>query len=269
MSTSSDYEWSRSKTQARIELEDVALRFRLYNDRSPVLKQIIINKLFGRTPAPAKSEFWIYNGLNLLIDHGERVGIVGSNGAGKSTMLKMISGIYHPTTGLVRVNGRIAPLLELGAGFNPELSGVENIFLNGALLGFSHGEMAAKVERILDFAELKDFAHTPIKYYSSGMMMRLGFSVATDVVPEILLIDEVFSAGDAKFMKRARARMKALWDSSHIVVMVSHDLGLIKEMCERVIWLKKGKVEMDGDPATVCDAYLNDQVPETAPAATV
>jgi len=126
--------------------------------------------------------------------------------------------------------------------------------------------MAGKVERILDFAELREFANTPIKYYSSGMMMRLAFSVATDVVPEILLIDEVFAAGDAHFMDRARRRMKALWDTSHIVILVSHDLNLIKEMCLRVIWLKKGKVEMDGDPATVCAAYLQEQVPAPVPA---
>jgi lipopolysaccharide transport system ATP-binding protein len=268
MSTFSAYNQAPSQGQAQIRLENVALRFRLYNDRSPFLKQFIINKVFRRTPMKAKSEFWIYDGLNLTIEHGERLGIIGSNGAGKSTMLKMISGIYYPTSGTVRVCGRIAPLLELGAGFNPELSGVENIYLNGAFLGFSHREMATKVERILDFAELREFSQTPIKYYSSGMMLRLAFSVATDMVPEILLIDEIFSAGDASFVGRARARMKSLMDTSHIVVLVSHDLNLIKEMSQRVIWLKKGKVEMDGDPATVCEAYLNEQVPGRAAALT-
>lgn len=240
---------------ASIELENISLRFRTYSERMPYLKQIVINSIFGKN-RNAKSEFWIYKNLNLTIHHGDRLGIVGANGAGKSTLLKTISGIYHPTSGTLRVRGRLAPLIELGAGFNPELSGVENIYLNGAFLGFSHAEMAAKINRILDFAELHDFAATPIKYYSSGMMLRLAFSVATDVVPEILLLDEIFSAGDARFMERATTRMKHLMDTAHIVVMVSHDLSLIKRFCTRAIWLQHGTVQQDGDPTTICDNYL-------------
>lgn len=240
--------------QVLIELKDASLRFRKYGDRNPSLKQTVLNKIFRRTYS-ATSDFWIYHDLNLRIEHGERVGVIGPNGAGKSTLLKMISGIYYPSSGMVRVVGMIAPLIELGAGLNPELSGRENIFLMGALLGFSPKVMNAKIEHVLEFAGLAEFGQTPIKYYSTGMLLRLAFSIATDVDPEILLVDEVFAGGDVEFVKKATSRMHELMDASNIVVLVSHNLRLVRDMSNRVIWIDHGRIVQDGDPDEVCSEY--------------
>jgi ABC-type polysaccharide/polyol phosphate transport system ATPase subunit len=240
---------------ARIELSDVSLRLRVFGDTVPSLKQSVVNRMFRR-PFRGDREFWLYRNLNLAVEHGERLGIIGLNGAGKSTLLKIICGIYHPTRGRVSVRGRIAPLIELGAGFNPELSGLENIMLNGVLLGWPPDVMRAKIDGILEFAELEDSAGMPLKYYSTGMLMRLAFAVASDVDPEVLLIDELFSGGDARFVERARSRMERLFDSSHVVVVVSHRLQLIRELCTRVIWIDKGQVIEDGTPDEVIDGYI-------------
>ena len=240
---------------ACIRFERVTLRFRKYGQVHPTLKQAVIEAVFRRNAPPDKT--WImFDHLDLRIDHGQRLAIIGANGAGKSTLLKLICGVYAPSAGTISITGRIAPILELGAGFHPEMSGVENIFLNGALLGFSRKEMAAKVDRVLDFAGLRDSAQTPVKYYSSGMMLRLAFSIATDVEPEILLVDEVFSTGDAEFVAKAKARMLELIGASHIVVIISHDLDLVEQMCNRVIWLDHGRIILDGAPAQVTGAYL-------------
>lgn len=247
---------------ARIELNHVALRFRTFADHSPLLKQFVLNRILGRhRQIQQHQDFWLYRDLNLTIEHGQRIGIIGSNGAGKSTLLKMICGIYHPSGGNIFVRGRIAPLIELGGGFNPELSGLENIFLNGAILGFSHNQMQQKVDRILDFANLREFSQMPVKYYSSGMVLRLGFSIATDIVPEILLLDEIFSAGDAEFRAKAHERMQNLLNASHIVVFVSHDIDMVQDVCNRVIWIDHGLVAMDGSPQEVCQAYLEKRYP--------
>ncbi len=240
---------------ATVRLEQVSLRFRKYSDRNPTLKKAVLNALFHR-PRPEDKSFALYDQLDLAINHGDRLGIIGSNGAGKSTLLKLICGVYRPSQGTLRIRGRIAPIIELGAGFNFEMTGLENIFLNGALLGFGPKEMAAKKDRILDFAGLTEAAATPVKYYSTGMLLRLAFSIATDVEPEILLVDEVFAAGDAEFVERAKERMRQLIDSSHIVCLVSHDMDLIRQICNRVIWLAHGKVVQDGETNRICDAYL-------------
>jgi len=242
--------------EADIRLEDVHLLFRSYRSRLPSLKQSAINALTRRKNAKV-SDFWIFQGIDLHVPHGQRLGIIGANGAGKSTMLKLIAGIYKPTRGRLRVVGRLAPLLELGAGMNPELSGLENILLNGALLGYGAVEMRRKAPEILEFAGLTEFAQTPLKYYSTGMSLRLGFSVATDIDPEVLVIDEIFAGGDAEFVIRAKDRMRRLMDASKIVVIVSHDLSLIQDLCDRTIWLDKGKIRDDGDPATVCERYAH------------
>jgi ABC-type polysaccharide/polyol phosphate transport system ATPase subunit len=240
---------------ARIELNDVSLRLRVFGDTVPSLKQSVVNKVFRR-PFRGDREFWLFRDLDLSVEHGERLGVIGLNGAGKSTLLKIICGIYHPTRGRVSVRGRIAPLIELGAGFNPELSGLENIMLNGVLLGWPPDVMREKVGGILEFAELEDSAGMPLKYYSTGMLMRLAFAVASDVDPEVLLIDELFSGGDARFVDRARERMERLFDSSHVVVVVSHRLELIREMCTRVIWIDKGRIIEDGAADEVIDRYI-------------
>ncbi len=240
--------------QARIQLDDVSLLFRAYGNHTPSLKQAFLNSIFRRQYSKTE-EFWLFRDLNLKIEHGEQFAIVGPNGAGKSTLLKMICGIYHPTGGQVHVKGQVAPLIELGAGMNPELSGRENILLNGAMLGFSAKQMRRKAEGILDFAGLTDFASTPIKYYSTGMMMRLAFSVATDINPEILVIDEIFAGGDVQFVAKAKDRMHQLLNTSHIVIIVSHDLGLVQSLASRAIWLDHGTIKADGDPKIICEDY--------------
>ena len=239
---------------AALVFDRVCLRFRTHQSGRQ-FRQIALDAL-RRKAAPSRTdEFWLYRDLSFHIDHGERVGIIGGNGAGKSTLLKVVLGVYRPTSGYVSVRGSVSALIELGAGFNPELSSTENILLSGIFLGFKPIEMKAKTEHILEFAGLKEFRHTPIKYYSSGMLLRLAFAIATDINPEILLIDEIFGAGDAEFAGRAMARMKELLDAAHIAVMVSHNLGLIEEFCTRVIWLRAGAIVADGDPQAVCRAY--------------
>ena len=242
-------------TGASIAFQDVTLRFRTYAEKGPSLKQAIMDKARGRRWGGV-AEHALFDALNLSIDHGERLGIIGRNGAGKSTMLKMIAGIYAPTSGQVQVTGRIAPLIEIGAGMMPDLTGAENIVLNGVLMGYSRQNMVDKIDRILDFADLREHRDMPLKYYSSGMLMRLAFATATDVDPEILLIDEVFAAGDAEFIAKARDRMHSLVDASHIVITVSHSLELIKDLSQRVIWIDQGSIVADGDPEEVTAAYL-------------
>ena len=186
---------------------------------------------------------------------GEVVGIIGRNGSGKSTLLKIISGLFPPTKGSVRVHGRIIPMLELGSGFDPELTGRENVFLNGAILGYSEAFLRERFDEILEFSELGNFIDMPLKTYSSGMMMRLAFSVATIVEPEILIVDEILAVGDEAFQRKSRAKMMELMGGGTTVLFVSHSLGQIREMCNRVIWLDHGKVVMQGEVNTVCNAY--------------
>jgi ABC-type polysaccharide/polyol phosphate transport system ATPase subunit len=245
-----------------VELRDVSLRFVSYTDKQYSLKRAAIDLLLRREGPPPSTDFWALRDINFSIAKGERVGIVGTNGAGKSTLLRMLARIYPPTSGTVTVRGNVAPLIEMGAGFNPELSGNDNILLNGAMLGIPRKEMLAKVKGIYDFTGLAEFADLPLKYYSSGMYMRLAFAIATEVDPDVLLIDEALGAGDAAFIDKAKARIRGLLDRSHVVVIVSHDLAALREMCNRGIWIKKGRMVADGPIDEVIDAYLA----ETAPA---
>ncbi len=238
-----------------ITLEDVSLRFKLYSTRGRSIKEAVLNKLLRRNYGEAVREVTAVRGVNLHIPHGCRLGLIGDNGAGKSSLLKVISRIYPPTTGQVMRQGFLVPLLEVGIGFNAELSGLENIFLTGAIMGFSRQQMAERIEPILAFAEIADFADTPIKYYSSGMAQRLAFSIATEINPEILLLDEVFSVGDIHWMKKAQERMRSLIDRSGILVLVSHQMDLILKYCNRAIWMQSGKVIKDGEPDDVVSAY--------------
>jgi ABC-type polysaccharide/polyol phosphate transport system ATPase subunit len=239
-----------------IKLSGVTLTYELYHDQTRSLKEAVINLFHRRSyTKEKKSDFNALNNLTFEVKEGERLGIVGGNGAGKSTLLKVISGILKPTKGSVKVNGNIQPLIEISAGFNPEFSGKENIYLNGYMLGFSRDQIQAKEKEIIDFTELGDFINVPVKYYSSGMSVRLAFAIATSIEPEILLFDEMLSAGDAHFASKAQHRMDSLLKKSKGMVIVSHDLAYIEKLCSRVIWLSHGTIMMDGIPKDVVKAY--------------
>jgi ABC-type polysaccharide/polyol phosphate transport system ATPase subunit len=241
-----------------VELHDVSLRFVSYYDKNYSLKQAAIDLLLRREAPVPSSEFWALREVNLAIHKGERLGIIGSNGAGKSTLLRLMARIYPPTSGMLTVKGNVAPLIEMGAGFNPELSGSDNIMLNGAMLGFGRREMQAKVDGIYEFTGLREFADLPLKYYSSGMYTRLAFAIATEIDPDILLIDESLGAGDAAFLDKARSRILNLLDRSNVVVIVSHDLRTLRELCTRGVWMQRGQVAGDGPIDEVIDRYLED-----------
>lgn len=247
---------SATDRDALIELRGVGVRFRSFNDPIPRLKHVFFN-LLARHNRGGSSENWLYRDLNLSITHGTRLGIIGRNGAGKSTLLKLICGIYRPTLGRIRVRGRVAPLIELGAGMIPDLPGEDNIVLNGTLMGFSRAEMREKVDGILEFAGLNEYRTMPVKYYSSGMAVRLAFATATEVNPEILLLDELFASGDAEFIEKSRARMMTLIDRAHIMVLVSHSMDLIEQLCNRCIRIEHGKVVSDGSPNEVIRNYTS------------
>jgi ABC-type polysaccharide/polyol phosphate transport system ATPase subunit len=239
-------------------LDDVSLRFVSYRDKQYSFKRAALDLLLRRDGTPPAAEFWALRHINLRIESGERVGIIGHNGAGKSTLLRLIARIYPPTEGSVMIRGTVAPLIEMGAGFNPELSGADNILLNGALLGVSRRAMKARLAEIWEFTELGEFADLPLKYYSSGMYMRLAFAVATSVDPEILLIDESLGVGDEAFKSRAKERIRRLLDRSRVVVIVSHDLNALRELCTRGIRLERGRVVADGPIGPLIDQYLAD-----------
>ncbi len=191
---------------------------------------------------------------------------MGGNGAGKSTLLRLLARIYPPTSGRISVRGSVAPLIEMGAGFNPELSGADNIVFNGAMLGFTKSQMLEKVDGIYEFTGLREFADLPLKYYSSGMYMRLAFAIATEVHPDILLIDEALGVGDAAFVERAKARLRGLVERSKAVVIVSHDMESLREFCTRGLWVERGRVVADGPMDRVIDDYLDATVPQAVPA---
>lgn len=235
-----------------IELTDVSMRFKVPRDKVNSLKEYAVRVLRRNLKY---EEFWVLDGINLAVSRGEVVGLVGRNGAGKSTLLKIIAGILKPTRGTIRTGGTVAPMLELGSGFDQDLTGRENIFLNGAILGYSKQFLQSKYDEIVDFSELQDFIHVPIRNYSSGMLMRLAFSIATVVNPEILIVDEILAVGDAAFQKKSRQRMAELMSGGTTVLFVSHSMEQIQELCSRVVWLEDGKVKMTGDAKEVCRAY--------------
>jgi ABC-type polysaccharide/polyol phosphate transport system ATPase subunit len=244
----------------KILIENASLRFRLYKDPSPTLKESVVNKILRRGHRAPPIDFFALKNLNLCLNGGDRLGIIGLNGAGKSTLLKMIVGIYPPYSGRVEVHGRITPMIEIGTGFNVELSGRDNIYLNGAILGYSPAEMRKREDEIIDFAEIREFIDLPIKYYSSGMHGRLAFSIATMTEPEILIVDEIFSAGDARFIAKATARMMKLFDNSQIVMFVSHSIEQVRKLCNQVIVLHKGELVNQGKTDEMIDFYLTNIV---------
>lgn len=237
-----------------IELKDVRLERRTREEYSNDLKARIFAVVSGRYRRPLRKV--ILDAIDLRVDTGEKLGIIGANGAGKSTLLKLICGVLEPTTGTVRVEGRVAPLLELGAGFDPELTVLDNITLYGVLLGVPRRMMATRVEDILAFAELEEYAHYPVRALSSGMAARLGFAIATDVEPDVLLIDEALAVGDESFRAKAKMRIDALWRHDTTVVLVSHDLAAIRSTCERAIWLDRGRIAAAGATDDVVSDYV-------------
>ncbi len=241
-----------------IELRGVSLRFVSYHDKQYSLKRAVLDLLLRRENPMPTSEFWALREINLTIQKGERVGILGHNGAGKSTLLRLMAKIYPPTSGSLAIRGTVAPLIEMGAGFNMELSGADNILLNGAMLGFRRRQMLDRVDGIFEFTGLREFADLPLKYYSSGMYVRLAFAIATEIDPDILLIDESLGAGDAAFVDKAKARIRGLLDRSNVVVIVSHDMTSLRELCTRGIWMSHGRIVADGPIETVIDDYLRE-----------
>lgn len=240
---------------SNIVVENLSIKFRIYHDRSPSLKGYFAS-LLRRGNKSAHSDFLAVKDVSLEMKAGERVGIVGHNGAGKSTLLKALCRIYEPSAGKIHIDGRVAPLLEIGAGFHPEFTGRENIYLNGAILGYTKQQLREIEPEVIAFAELEEFIDTPVKYYSTGMYMRLAFSLATAMHADILILDEIFAGGDAAFMTKAKARMHDLIDKANIMIMVSHDHLLVKSLCNRVIWMDHGKLIADGTPEDIVERYL-------------
>ena len=235
-----------------IEVKNVSMRFRIANDRISSIKEYAIARFRGKLQY---NEFEALKNVSFDVRHGEVVGLIGHNGAGKSTVLKVVSGILKPTEGGVRVAGNVAPMLELGSGFDFDMTGRENIFLNGAILGYSEDFLKSKYDEIVAFSEIGQFIDVPLRNYSSGMIARLAFSIATVVVPQVLIVDEVLSVGDAAFQEKSLARMMELMSCGTTVLFVSHSLPQIRRLCSRVVWLQNGQVQMFGDAQTVCDAY--------------
>jgi len=242
-----------TESDAAISLEGISVRYRLPKEHIPTFKEFAIQRMLrGRTEY---HNFFALEDVSLEVRRGEVFGIVGANGAGKSTLLKVIARVIPPTQGRVRVWGRVAPLLELGAGFDPELTGRENVFLNGALLGRPRAEMESRLEAILDFAGVREFIDAPLYTFSSGMMARLGFAIATDVEPDILIVDEILSVGDADFQEKSVDRIQQFRQRGATIVLVSHNLSAIQTMCSRAAWLKHGRVAMIGNADTVTRCY--------------
>ncbi len=239
-----------------ISIDGLSIKFRLYHDRSPSLKDFFAS-LLRREENKRYSDFFALKNISLKIAAGDRLGIVGHNGAGKSTFLKALCNIYEPHEGVIKVNGKIAPLLEIGAGFHPEFTGRENIYLNGSILGHSIERLKSIESEVISFAEIENFIDMPVKYYSTGMYMRLAFSLATAIHPDILIVDEVFAGGDIGFISKAKARMHEMIDNANIVIMVSHDHDLIRLLCNRVVWLYEGKIVADGHPEEIIPRYLD------------
>lgn len=236
-----------------ISVQEATVRFNMASERIDNLKEYFVKLLQGKLMF---QEFLALKNVSFRVKKGESWGLIGTNGSGKSTLLKLICGIMKPYKGKVVVNGTIAPLIELGAGFDGELTARENIFLNGAVLGHSKKYMQNHFDQIVDFAELWDFLDMPIKNYSSGMSARLGFSIATVVKPDILIVDEVLSVGDWAFQQKCQTRMKELLDNGVTLLYVSHDIDSVRNLCKKAIWLDKGVQKMAGEVNGVCDAYM-------------
>lgn len=233
-----------------IVVDDVHKKFRMYHERNQSLKSAIM-----RRRVSVHDDFWALKGVSLQVRHGETFGIIGDNGSGKSTLLKCMAQILYADQGSISIEGRVAALLEVGSGFHPELSGRENIYLNGSILGMSKREIEAKFQDIVDFAGIEEFLDQPVKNYSSGMYVRLGFAVAINVDPDVLLVDEVLSVGDETFQAKCALKFSELRESQRTVVIVSHSMGALAKMCDRLAWIQQGELKAVGAPDEVIAAY--------------
>ncbi len=235
-----------------IEAENISVSFKMMKDSVKSVKEYLVQMVKGKIQY---EDFFALTNVSFKVAKGEVMGIIGHNGAGKSTLLKVISGILKPTSGKVQVNGVVVPMLELGSGFDFDLTGRENVFLNGSILGYSEKFLKEKYDEIVEFSELGQFIDVPLRNYSSGMVMRLAFSIATVVQPDILIVDEILAVGDAEFQEKSKKRMLELMGGGTTVLFVSHSLDQIREMCDKVMWLDHGQMKMIGDTQEVCDAY--------------
>lgn len=236
-----------------IDVQDVYKSFNVYYDKTNTIKERL---LFWKKSRKEKRE--ILKGVTLQIKKGEVVGLIGVNGSGKSTLLKLMTKIIYPNKGKIETNGKLTSLLELGAGFHPDFSGRENIYFNASIFGLTKKEIDSRVQQIIEFSELKDFIDNPVRTYSSGMYMRLAFSVAINVDAEILLIDEILSVGDEHFQEKCFRKLEELKEQGKTIVFVTHGMGSVKRFCTRVVWLHQGKIKMDGDVNKVIDAYVEE-----------
>jgi len=241
-----------------IDLQDVSVRYRLPHERIATFKEFAIKWLRGRV---VYEDLLALSHLSLRVRRGESYGVIGRNGAGKTTLMKVIAKVLRPTEGSVAIRGQVAPLLELGAGFDFELSGRENLFLNGALLGRTRREMQRRFDAIVEFSELAHFIDSPLRSYSTGMVARLGFAIATDVEPEILLVDEALSVGDLDFQRKCMARIEELLSRGATLVLVSHSPDAVLRLCQRVVWLEQGRVVADGPGSEVVEAFVSSSSP--------
>lgn len=238
--------------EAMISVKDASMMFNMSSERIDNIKEYLIRMMKKQLMF---EEFWALKHISFEVEKGDSMGIVGLNGSGKSTLLKLVAGVLKPTSGSVVTRGAIAPLIELGAGFDDDLSAEENVYLNGAILGYSKEYMDDKYAEIIEFAELKDFTQIPLKNYSSGMKARLGFAIATMNVPDILILDEVLSVGDYKFQEKSFKRTKEILDSGATVMFVSHSVEQVRKVCSKALWLSDGEQKMIGDVDSVCTAY--------------
>jgi ABC-2 type transport system ATP-binding protein/lipopolysaccharide transport system ATP-binding protein len=240
-------------TAGSIRVQGVSKKFRLERNRPSSIKEAVLRH--GKHSDA--DDFWVLRDINLDIPPGSFFGLIGHNGSGKSTLLRLMAGIHRPTTGTIESEGRLSALLELGSGFHPDLTGRENVYLNGAMLGLSRKQMAASMDQIIEFSGIGEFIDEPVKIYSSGMYVRLGFAVAVNVDPELLLVDEVIAVGDEEFQRRCMAHMNKLRAGGATIVLVSHNTNLMANLCDTLGWLDHGRLMMVGDPEEVIEAYLD------------
>lgn len=238
-----------------IDAKNISMKFNLGIEKGFSIKQFFVDLLSFKRRKKIKNDFYALTDVNFQVKRGEVIGLIGSNGAGKSTLLKVVAGVMKPTKGKIEVKGNVCPMIELGAGFDYDLTARENIYLNGAILGYSKEFIEKKFNEIIDFSELSDFLDVPVKNFSSGMIARLAFSIATIVDPEVLIVDEILSVGDLAFQQKSEEKMKSMIGGGTTVLYVSHSIDSIKSLCDRVIWLEHGKIVEIGDPRVVCKKY--------------